>query len=93
MVDNKVRALEGKFSDHVHSNEEVFEDMRAKVNHGETDRKFLVSRFEQLQNDFKKHKEEIAQLKDTVRRQIEESHVQLKMTFTDFTSQIDTFQT
>jgi hypothetical protein len=46
MVDTKVRNLEGKFSDHVHSNEEVFDDMRSKVNHGETDRKHLVSRFD-----------------------------------------------
>jgi hypothetical protein len=46
MVDTKVRNLEGKFSDHVFSNEEVFEDMRTKVNHGETDRKYLVSRFD-----------------------------------------------
>jgi hypothetical protein len=36
--------------------------------------------------EFKKHKEEIATIKDSVRRQIEESHVQLKMTFTDFSS-------
>ncbi len=30
-------------------------------------------------------------MKDSVRRQIEESHVQLKSTFTEFTSQIDSF--
>ena len=64
MVDTKVRNLEGKFSDHVFSNEEVFEDMRTKVNHGETDRKYLVSRFDQLSNEFKKHKDEISVLKD-----------------------------
>ncbi len=60
MVDSKVRALEGKFTDHAHSNEETFDDMRGKVNHGETDRKFMASRFDQLLNDFKKHREEMA---------------------------------
>ena len=92
MVDTKVRTVEGKLMDHSHANEEAFDEMRQKVNHGETDRKYLGSRFDQLMTEFKKHKEEIATIKDSVRRQIEESHVQLKMTFTDFSSQIDSFQ-
>jgi len=36
-------------------------------------------------------KEELFNLKDDLRRQIEDSHLDLKKTFAEFTSQIDSF--
>jgi hypothetical protein len=36
-------------------------------------------------------KDELFNLKDDLRRQIEESHLVLKKTFSEFTSQIDSF--
>ena len=64
MIDNKIRVFEGKFNDHAHFSEEHMDELRQKVNHGETERKFLSSIFDQQQAEFKKQKDDIASMKD-----------------------------
>lgn len=49
-------------------------------------------KLEQFTVQIRMFKDDLETMKDTTRRMIEESHVQLKQTFTDFTTQIDTYK-
>lgn len=83
--------MENKHFESMNELLDKIEETKAKYDGGEQERKFMTMRFESSQHETRHMKEELFNLKDDLRRQIEDSHLDLKKTFAEFTSQIDSF--
>jgi hypothetical protein len=87
----KVRQAENKNYDQMTELHDRQDELRSKLEGGEQERKLASIKLEQFTVQIRMFKEDLENMKDNVRRMIDESHIGLKKTFSEFTSQIESF--
>lgn len=87
----KIRQAENKTYDQLTEMHDRQDEMRCKMEGDGQERKLASIKLEQFTVQIRMFKDDMDTMKDNVRRMVDESHIELKKTFNDFTSQIESF--
>lgn len=90
-IEVKLKQVEAKAKEQTDAVQEGVDELRGRLQTGEHERKRTGEKVENMAAELKHLKEEVITLKDVIRRQVEEQHLDLKEEFGQFTIQIDTF--
>lgn len=91
-LEAKLRTFENKNFEQVGELQDKLEEVRALVGTGDLERRSTQLKVEAFNGKVASFNDDLAHVKDQMRRQIEDSHVALKKQFAAFTAQIDSFQ-
>jgi hypothetical protein len=87
----KIRQSENKNYDTLNEITNRLDEIKWKLEGGEQERKLANIKLEQFSVQIRMFKDDLENMKDNVRRMIDESHLNLKKTFVEFTTQIESF--
>lgn len=80
-IEVKLKQIEARGKEQTEGVQDGVDELRGRFQNGEHERKRTGEKVENMAVEMKKVKEEVVTLKDVIRRQVEEQHLELKEEF------------